>query len=659
MGFEKILDGIYHVGDVETKNGLDCNPYLLIDGEDVVLFDPGATIEFEQITSNIKEIIDLDKINYVVLHHQDADMCSSVPMYEALGIKFKVITSWRTMTLVQYYGIKSEYHLLEENNYLVTLKSGRELKFIQTPYLHFPGAFVTYDKKTKVLFSSDIFGAFSFNRTLYADASYMDKMLTFHEHYMPSNSVLRPVMDVLLTYDIDMIMPQHGSIINKDVKKYMTALRILECGTLLAPIKKNLKESGGYLSIFNDIYIRFSSLYDHEEVNQLFGDMESIELNDTNEITDYEGAPENVWNEIFDTVKEKKGMLWITVVEPHVRSLCATYDIHLPKAMTSLLQSAQMENKRLMEMTKSLEQTVKSVNEKLIKCSVTGLYNEIFFKSLLIEELNQEDWRDIGALVSIDIDNFSKYKLSYGSHEENSVLNNISYMLKERFGDNTVYRMDSAEFSLYLKGMDKDHVIAELDALRVNIQKSQLFLGKLTVSIGVAFQNELHLDDTTLDMTIDNYLKLSLTRLHIAKLKGNNNICFEGDESNMNSASNSVLIVDHDETNLGVIKTFVENLGIEVHLAKDGYEALEISELYNPNVIVTEINLPKMDGFILREQLLSNSKTKDIECIYLSHTKDEASVKRANELGVMHYLKKPYLLSELIGIIKRNVRGRS
>lgn len=657
MAFERVVDGIYHIGNFHSRNGLDCNPYILIDGDEAILFDPGAAIEFDEVISNIKELIDLDKITHIVLHHQDADICSSIPLFEKLGLRPKIVTSWRVMTLIQYYGIQSDYYLLEENNFELKLKSGRTLEFIQTPYLHFPGAFVTYDRTTRILLSSDLFGAFSYNRTLFADDTYMDKMLTFHEHYMPSNSVLRPVMDTLLAYDISMILPQHGSIINKDVKSYISALRTLECGTLLAPIKKNLKESGGYVHIFNDIYTRFASLYEHKEVLELFRGIGVLEMDENEVITDYGASPESVWNTIFDTIKTEKGMVWVTVVEPFVRNICATYDIPLPNAMESLIHSAQLENQRLIEMNKSLEQTVKNVNEKLIKCSVTGLYNEVFFKTLLIEELEMEDWRDIGAYVTVSLDNFSKYKLEYGVEEEHNVLNNLAYMMKERFGDNAVYRMDSADFGLYIKGLDKESIIEKLEMLRIDVSKSTLFLGKITISMGIGFPDEIHLDDATLDSTVHHYMELSLNRLRIAKLKGKNYVCFEGDELEQEGRSNSVLIVDHDETNLEVIRTFIAELGVEILEAKDGYEALDMAEVHLPRIIISEVNLPKMDGFLFREQLISNSKTRDIEFVYLSYLKDEDSVNRAIELGVMHYLKKPYLLSELLGIIKRNVKG--
>jgi diguanylate cyclase (GGDEF)-like protein len=657
MGHVKIKEGIFHVGDGNTHNGLDCNGYLMIDGDDVVLFDPGSIIEFDQVVKNIEEVVSLDKIAYIVAHHQDPDVCSNIPQFESLGLNFKVVTSWRSMTLMQYYGIQSEYYLLEENAYRLTLNSGRELRFIQTPYLHFPGAFVTYDFLTKSLFSSDLFGAFSFNRTTYADDSYMDKMLVFHEHYMPSNSVLRLVMDVLLTYEIDLIMPQHGSIINQEVGKYIRALRTLECGSLLSPLKKALKDSGGYLSVFNDVLRRFYSLYDHDQVLELFKGMGCFILNENHQISDYEGNPEDIWHQIFQVIKEEKGMIWIVVIEPYVRTLSLTYDIELPEAMSSLLHSAQMENERLIKMNEELEQTVKAVNEKLIKCPITGLYNERFLETLLVEELDKEDWRDVGSIAVIGIDDFSKYKLTYGADEEESVLNNIAYILKEQFGDNSVFKMDSTDFALYIKALTGRDLVEKLEILRTNISKSHLFLGGITVSIGVAFPRELSLDSATFELTVENYIEQSLNRLRLAKLRGKNRLVYESNQEEAILKQSSVLIVDPDDTNLEVLKTFVKELGVEVYLAHDGIEALEKAEIYVPNVIITEINLPKMDGFVLKEQLRAKSKTKEIEVVYLSYLKDETSVRRASELEVMHYLKKPYLLSELIGIIKRRTKG--
>ncbi|PKM67293.1 MAG: diguanylate cyclase, partial [Firmicutes bacterium HGW-Firmicutes-18] len=210
MAYLEIRPGIYHIGDPTTQNGLACNPYLLIDQDEAVLFDPGSLLDIDKVLENIKNLISLDRISYIVLHHQDPDFCSAVPLLENQGLQAQIVTSWRAMTLIQYYAIKSPFYVIEEHKMRLQLKSGRTLSFISTPYLHFAGAFTTFDVVTKSLFSSDLFGAFSYNQTLFADEQYIDKMRAFHEHYMPSNSILRPVMDVLSLYEIDIILPQHG-----------------------------------------------------------------------------------------------------------------------------------------------------------------------------------------------------------------------------------------------------------------------------------------------------------------------------------------------------------------------------------------------------------------------------------------------------------------
>jgi len=652
-----IVEQIYHVGDLKTKNGLECNPYLLIDGEEAVLFDPGSKLDFKVVLENVRKLIDINKIRFFVLHHQDPDFCSAVTLFEDLGLRPKIVTSWRTMTLTQYYGIQSEYYLLEEHGHELVLESGRVLQFIPTPYLHFAGAFATYDVKTKALFSSDLFGAYSINRTMYADDDYMEKMLTFHEHYMPSNSVIRPVMDVLSTYEITMILPQHGSIINKDIGLYIEALRTLECGTLLTPIKKDLMASGGYLRILNDVLKRFLAVFDKESVLTIFNSISVVTISSEEKITEYQGNPADVWDIIFDEIQVQAGMIWITSIEPYIRKLVATYDIQMPTVFESLIKSADMENQRLLKVNQSLEQTINLVNERLIKNSTTGLYNEVFLKSLLMEEVEKEDWSDVGAFACLDIDNFSEYKLTYGSDEVNIVLNNMAYLLKEQFGNHIVFKLDSTDFGVYLKGYPREILADKLEAVRILISKSELFLEKITVSIGVAFPNEIKIDLPSYDMTATQYMELSFTRLHAAKHAGKNRVCTEGEENLESGSKNRVLIVDSDRTNSELLRVFIKELGAEVFIAEDGYQALEIVEEESPNMIVTEINIPKMDGFLLKEKLLSNSRTKNIEVIYLSYQKDEDSVNRAQELGVVHYVKKPYLLSELLGLIKRNIRG--
>jgi flavorubredoxin len=261
-----IENGIYWVGDYEMKEGLHCNPYLIIDGEEAVLIDPGSVLDFEQVYENVTSLVPLEKVKYVILHHQDPDFCSSVPLFEKAGAKFQIITHWRAAELIRFYGTQSNYYIVNEHEFRLTLESGRILGFIQTPYLHFPGAITTYDYKSKILFSSDLFGAFSYQWSLYADDNYIEKMKTFHEHYMPSNEIIRPVMEVFLAMDISMIAPQHGSIIKDRIPQHIKVLRDLECGAFLTPIRKNISYSGGYQEISGLVLRRYAAIFGNDEV---------------------------------------------------------------------------------------------------------------------------------------------------------------------------------------------------------------------------------------------------------------------------------------------------------------------------------------------------------------------------------------------------------
>jgi len=177
----EIEKGIYWVGAGEEDGGLHCNPYLIIDNGEGVLIDPGSVLDFEEVYSNVTKLIPLENIKYVILHHQDPDFCSSVPLFEKKGLKAKIVTNWRTAVIVKYYGIKSPYYIVNQKDFKLTLSSGRTLMFVPTPYLHFPGAIATYDIQSKTLFSSDLFGAFS-NSTwgLFAKEGYIESMKAFH-----------------------------------------------------------------------------------------------------------------------------------------------------------------------------------------------------------------------------------------------------------------------------------------------------------------------------------------------------------------------------------------------------------------------------------------------------------------------------------------------
>ena len=657
----QVTPDIYHIGDSSLRMGLDCNPYLFLDGEEAVVFDPGSPLDFEVVLANLQALVPLEKIKYIVVHHQDPDFVAAVPLLQSYVPEAKVVTSWRTMTLIQYYGIDLEYYIIDDHDWQLELASGRTLKFIRTPYLHFPGAFTTYDQLSQILFSSDLFGAISYNRTPYADDAYMEKMLTFHENYMPGNNLLRPVMDIFLGLPIRMILPQHGSIIDKEPQKYIEALRELECGAMSAIVKQDLKESGGYLLIFNDVLKRYLAIFDEAKVRETFEGLDYLRFGDAGQIVDYLDEGQIVWDKLFSNIADRNGYRWITVIEPFVRRLSEIYDIGIPTVVSTLLETMDEANTTLLREKDELDKKMRLIEERLTRCPVTGLHNELFFTNLLISELENEDWRDIGTIMLISIDDFAEIKYRYGDEESKVTLQNMAYLLLQMFDKNSVFKMTSVDFAVYLKGAAAAEDAVQLaEKFRKLVEDSQGFIVRQTVSIALTLPQDLELDVAIFETTVERYLAAGLKRLRKARLLGSNCVCSAMEESDdqVEEAGYVVLIADADETNLTVLQAFMMEQGVKVLTATDGQSALQLATKHQPNLIIAEVMLPKIDGFYLRERLMDDSVTKWIEMIFLSYQKDENYVRRAMDLGISYYFKKPYLLSEIIGIVKQKSRGQ-
>ena len=228
-----ILRDIYWVGFKERDTNLHCNSYLLLDDDEVVFFDTGSIPDFPVIMRKVLEIADFKTVSLLVASHQDPDVCGNMAIVEDVveNKNLKIAAHSNTTRLIRHYGLKSDIYVVDEHDYKIVLKSGRELEFIYAPFLHSPGAMVTYDKKTKTLFSGDIFGGVSKEWSLFEDKHLLENMKTFHQMYMPSSKILSNFLTKLESYDIQQILPQHGSVIEGDsVKKAIEFLKTVPCG---------------------------------------------------------------------------------------------------------------------------------------------------------------------------------------------------------------------------------------------------------------------------------------------------------------------------------------------------------------------------------------------------------------------------------------------
>jgi len=228
----EIVKNVYWVGAYVEEEKFQCHSYLVLDGNESVLIDPGSMLEFEIIKEKVKSIIDLKNIKYIVANHQDPDVCANIPAFEKEINRddLQVVTHTRNALLIKHYGIKSPFYIINDNNFQLKTKN-LIFEFITTPYLHSPGAFGTYLKEKKILFSGDLFGGLEESFHLYANENYFEEVKEFHQKYMPSRDILNYSLNKISKLDMDMIAPQHGSIIKKEyIKPLIEELKSLECG---------------------------------------------------------------------------------------------------------------------------------------------------------------------------------------------------------------------------------------------------------------------------------------------------------------------------------------------------------------------------------------------------------------------------------------------
>lgn len=223
---------IYWMG-IEEESAFRCNVYLIQDAQEYILVDPGSRIYHEELKKRVSDIVAPDKISGIILCHQDPDVAASMVDWLKINADITIFTSARTNVLLPYYGISEYdfYDIAQEGEY--KFKSGRVLKFIESPFLHFPGAFTTLDKTADMLFSGDIWAALDINWNLVVNdfEAHTSNMDLFHVDYMASNKASKGYARKIENETIDAILPQHGSIINtNDVPKALEYLKNLQCG---------------------------------------------------------------------------------------------------------------------------------------------------------------------------------------------------------------------------------------------------------------------------------------------------------------------------------------------------------------------------------------------------------------------------------------------
>src|SRR5687767_9496037 len=104
----------------------------------------------------------------------------------------------------------------------------------------------------------------------------------------------------------------------------------------------------------------------------------------------------------------------------------------------------------------------------------------------------------------------------------------------------------------------------------------------------------------------------------------------------------TILIVDDNPVNLGVVVDHLENHGYEVTVALGGDEALKRAEFVNPDLILLDVMMPGMDGFECCRRLKANPAIAGIPVIFMTALSDVQDKVAAFAAGGVDYVSKPF-----------------
>jgi len=225
MAIREVKKGVLSVGAIDwdrrifdelipLPEGTSYNAYLVQGSEKVALIDTVDPAKREDLIENLEEL-GVEKIDYVIANHAEQDHSGLINKIVELYPGAKVVTNEKAK------GFLMSLLLTREEDFIVvkdgdTLSLGdKTLRFILTPWVHWPETMVTYLAEDRVLFSCDFFGSHLATSSLFVngDSRVIDLAKRYYaEIMMPFRAAIRKNIEKVSKLDIDMIAPSHGPI---------------------------------------------------------------------------------------------------------------------------------------------------------------------------------------------------------------------------------------------------------------------------------------------------------------------------------------------------------------------------------------------------------------------------------------------------------------
>ena len=225
-----VRENIYNVGvnDYEidlfegqywVENGMAYNSYLIKD-EKIAVLDAVDKCCGEKWLENIKSVIGDSEPDYFVVHHMEPDHSANINLFMDTYKSAKIVSSSKSFAMMkQFFGTDyaDRQIVVGEGD---TLELGENtLTFIAAPMVHWPEVIVSYESKTKTLFSADGFGKFG---TTDADEDWACEARRYYFGIVGKfGAQVQALLKKTAGLDIKTICPLHGPVLTENLEYYI------------------------------------------------------------------------------------------------------------------------------------------------------------------------------------------------------------------------------------------------------------------------------------------------------------------------------------------------------------------------------------------------------------------------------------------------------
>jgi flavorubredoxin len=209
---------------VPLPDGTSYNAYLVRGRDKTALID---TVEPKMLHVLRSYLEDVPRIDYLVSNHTEQDHSGSIPWVLGRFPGIEVLSSAKAKPmLADHLGLDQDRIRAVHDGERLEL-GGKTLRFIETPWVHWPETMSTYLEEDRILFSCDFFGSHIAGTDLFVDGAECvlgEAKRYYAEIMMPFRAIVRQNLEKIKDLDIALIAPSHGPI-HRDPQSIIRAYR--------------------------------------------------------------------------------------------------------------------------------------------------------------------------------------------------------------------------------------------------------------------------------------------------------------------------------------------------------------------------------------------------------------------------------------------------